>query len=569
MNRVMRGIISVLSFLLLPVVLYAQAFDASEIVKRAKPWVVTIICYDASGHPYGQGSGFYISSGDLVTSHHVLAGAARAVVHDPNNNQMEILNIVADDPETDLVKAQTMMVREGAHNGIPLGTSLPEEGEEVIVIGSPKGLEFTTSEGIVSALRKSERVATAIQLTAATSPGSSGSPVLNMRGEVIGVVETKYGGAENVTFATPVSCLIALKDEQPTAFRTWSEGQHASETNEDSDSGNTELSRMKHLSQESSDKGKASFDQKDYSKAMGLFSDAIIDYASNGDAWYGSGLCFELSHDFEHAVEAFQNASELLPLNVEPMYHLGQALFLTGHYADAAKAGQSCLSLEPDNGYAWCAVARCYESLNEDTLAINAIDSAFKYAPTVAESHALLGTIYLKQRHYTLAEDEIDTAIKAERSPEYLIPLAEVYSLTDRSNESHKLLLESLQLLTREGADYADPRLFERLGGDLAHGGSFQEAIMTLHLGLAMDPRNAVMHHDLGSCFMDTGQPDVAIGELKQSIRDNPSLASSHFDLGCDELKYHHDKAAALEEYKILQKLDPQMADQLLNTIGK
>jgi len=92
---------------------------------------------------------------------------------------------------------------------------------------------------------------------------------------------------------------------------------------------------------------------------------------------------------------------------------------------------------------------------------------------------------------------------------------------------------------------------------------------MTLHFGLALDPHNAIMHHDLGSCFMDTGQPDVAIGELKQSIRDDPSYALSHFDLGCDELKYHNDKATAVEEYNILLKLDPPMAAKLLDKIGK
>jgi tetratricopeptide (TPR) repeat protein len=546
------------------------AFDVAEIVKRAKPWVVTIVTYDGSGKPLMQGSGFFIASGDLVTCRHVLRGAARASFHDPNNNQMEITGIVANNEDADLVKVRTMMVREGRGMGIPLGNSLPEEGEEVVIIGSPKGLEFTTSEGIVSALRKDEHVSTAIQVTAATSQGSSGSPVLNMRGEVIGIVESKYGSAENVTFVTPVSCLSAMHDETPTPLSVWSEGQGMAEpgagTNSDEEG---EIGTMKRMSKESSSQAKEYFEQKDYNKAMGLYTEAIMEYASNADAWLGAGLCYETTGDFAHAREALQNASELSPHSFDPLYQLGKSLYFTGYYEEASKYTLASLLLEPDDGSAWNDLARCYEAMDKDTLAIQAVDSAMKYATDVTESHAVLGEAYLHLRRFPAAEAEFDTAIKSERRPEYLVAQAEVYSYTERKERGRKLLLESLRTLIHQGSQHPDPNMLARLGGDLSHLGSYQEAMMTYRIGLMVDPENAVLHHDLGACFIHTDQPELAIAEYKESVRDDPTLIPAHVDLAMAELEFHHDRPAALVEYKALEKLDPKIAGQLLDKIGK
>jgi serine protease Do len=71
-----------------------------------------------------------------------------------------------------------------------------EVGEKVAVIGSPKGLETTVSDGIVSAVREVPGFGSVIQTTAPISPGSSGSPVVNMKAEVLGVASAQIKGGQ-------------------------------------------------------------------------------------------------------------------------------------------------------------------------------------------------------------------------------------------------------------------------------------------------------------------------------------------------------------------------------------
>jgi tetratricopeptide (TPR) repeat protein len=99
-------------------------------------------------------------------------------------------------------------------NWVKLTKDLPNIAEPVFVIGSPRGLEQTVSEGIVSAVRDLPEKGQMIQITAPISPGSSGSPVVNMKKEVMGVATLYLVGGQNLNFAVPSKHVIALKKEQ-------------------------------------------------------------------------------------------------------------------------------------------------------------------------------------------------------------------------------------------------------------------------------------------------------------------------------------------------------------------
>ena len=88
------------------------------------------------------------------------------------------------------------------------GSRNPTIGDEVFVVGNPKGLEGSVSKGIVSSIRKNAGL---IQIDAAISPGSSGGPVVNSHAEVIGIAVSSLVGGQNLNFAIPVDFLSALK----------------------------------------------------------------------------------------------------------------------------------------------------------------------------------------------------------------------------------------------------------------------------------------------------------------------------------------------------------------------
>jgi hypothetical protein len=93
--------------------------------------------------------------------------------------------------------------------------AFPEIGEKIYAVGNPKGLNGTFSEGIISGVRDLQ-TSKVLQITAPVSPGSSGGPVLNTHGQVIGIAFASFTRAQNLNFAIPIKYLISLKAKMGT-----------------------------------------------------------------------------------------------------------------------------------------------------------------------------------------------------------------------------------------------------------------------------------------------------------------------------------------------------------------
>lgn len=187
---------------------YAQ-LTTSQIVRKYSSSVVTIVALDQSDQPLSLGSGFFINAeGDIASNHHILEGSSKAIIKTMDGRKGDVLEVINDDPELDLLIAKTSLK---TTNPLPLGDSdTITVGEEVIAIGNPAGLEGTVSNGIVSGIRKVEGFKF-IQITAPISPGSSGGPVFNSTGNVIGIATAYLDIGQNLNFAMPINYLKSLK----------------------------------------------------------------------------------------------------------------------------------------------------------------------------------------------------------------------------------------------------------------------------------------------------------------------------------------------------------------------
>lgn len=179
-----------------------------QIARRAFGGAVLIVMEDSSGQPTSLGSGFFVGSGAIATNLHVVRGAARGWVRlVGQKNKLEIMGLVAIDSRRDLV---ILKVPEISFQALRLGDSdKVQVGEPVFAVGNPQGLEGTFSQGIVSSLRDFDGDKL-LQITAPISPGSSGGPVLNEKGEVVGVSVATYKGGQNLNFAIPSNHLSRL-----------------------------------------------------------------------------------------------------------------------------------------------------------------------------------------------------------------------------------------------------------------------------------------------------------------------------------------------------------------------
>jgi hypothetical protein len=183
-------------------------------IKKVQSATVLLIAYDAGAQETGQGTGFFVTSkGDLVTNWHIINGASSALIKTKNGAIFKVKGILAKNEKRDLVKL-AIDAKDINFPFIKLATSALFEGQQIAVIGNPQGLESTVSTGIISAIRDLNDKDRIIQISAPISPGSSGSPVINMDGNVIGVASFQVVKGQNLNFAVPATEIAKLKQSQ-------------------------------------------------------------------------------------------------------------------------------------------------------------------------------------------------------------------------------------------------------------------------------------------------------------------------------------------------------------------
>ena len=184
--------------------------DVSTIYRQIGPSVVVVQRYDENRHKTGIGTGFFVSSGgNVVTNHHVLRGAVSADIRLSSGRVYPVRHVLAEDPENDLIMV-SVEVPPYEVQPLSIRPSMPAIGERVVVIGSPMGLDQTVSDGIVSAVRELQGARKVIQITAPISTGSSGSPVVNMKGDVVAVASALMANGQNLNFGIPSERVSSL-----------------------------------------------------------------------------------------------------------------------------------------------------------------------------------------------------------------------------------------------------------------------------------------------------------------------------------------------------------------------
>jgi S1-C subfamily serine protease len=171
--------------------------SVADIAAKIMPSVVTIVATDAQGREFTSGSGFIVARERVVTNWHVIRGADRVTVVTSNDRAVAATEYAADGAHDLAVLVVPGLV--GAPVSIGDSKSV-RVGNAVVAMGSPRGLSGTVSQGIVSALRDVRGVPV-IQTTAPISPGSSGGPLLDDGGRVIGVTSFQIEEGQNINFA--------------------------------------------------------------------------------------------------------------------------------------------------------------------------------------------------------------------------------------------------------------------------------------------------------------------------------------------------------------------------------
>ena len=175
----------------------APGLTPAQIAQAATSSVVLI------RSPTGLGSGFVAAAdGKIVTNFHVIEGATEASIVTSDRIEHKDIEVIALDKAHDLA---VLRIKGQSLKPLALADSnLARAGDHVVAIGNPLGLGGTISDGLLSAIRELPEL-TVLQISAPISPGSSGGPVFNDHGEVIGVSTFLLSGGQNLNFAIPIN----------------------------------------------------------------------------------------------------------------------------------------------------------------------------------------------------------------------------------------------------------------------------------------------------------------------------------------------------------------------------
>ena len=303
-----------------------------NLVKRVKPAVVAIATYDATGEALMTGSGFFLRPGQVVTNLHVMRGAVRAEIKtlDGKGKVFPVNGTLSVDEEGDLALLSVDMPAERVARSTELAKELPDEGETIFVIGNPLKLEGSVSDGIVSAVREVPNSYRIIQITAPISHGNSGSPVFNLKGQVLGVVTVKVTNGQNINLAIAAARVAELKAGklQPLSELALK--------------GKGDVAESLYRS------GLDSLWLGNYDNAVGYFENAANKNPRRAETWVQVGYCKVKQGKNVEAIRAYQQALQLKPADPEIHNKLGDAYYYSGRLREAIESYTEAARLRPD-----------------------------------------------------------------------------------------------------------------------------------------------------------------------------------------------------------------------------
>jgi tetratricopeptide (TPR) repeat protein len=511
--RIYRRLLKFLIVLLL-CSLFVHSANAQEaiptIVKKIEQPVVAIMKYDEEAKLIGMGSGFFVSqSGDVITNRHVLFNASSAKVKTVDGRVYPVRWIVAEDKEGDLIRL-AVDIPQAAVIPVPVSSSIPEPGESVFVIGSAFVPGGTTLKGIVSSVRDYYRQGKTIRIVApGGEPGYSGSPVVNTKGYLVGVIRRGWLSAQvraNI-YASLAKRVEGLAPIKKLTLAEWNPEK---------------AEKLYHLADGFAVAGM-------YNEELEALKQAISIDSGYAEAHYNLGIVYDELSRYEEAIASYKKAISLDSGDAEAHYNLGNVYLKLLRYDEAIASYKQAISLDSGD----------------------------------AEAHNNLGNVYLKLLRYDEAIASYKQAISIDSGfAGAYYNLGGVHHGLGRLYEAKEALEHAVRL------DPADADARSLLGVVSFKIALYEKQIELCKKEISAHPDSAELHYTLGCLYSELCLYHEAGKAFEQAIRINPDYAEAHYKKGYIHLKLG-DTTSAKREYEILKKLDKDLADKLFYEISK
>ena len=448
--------------------------SAEDIAEKALAATVYLEMQDKNGKTLGIGSGFFVQSNLIATNHHVIEGAAKGTAKLVGTyTTYNIEGVTATDKTNDLALLKVTVY---GIKPLSLGDSdTVRIGETVYVAGNPKGLEGTFSDGIISS-RRDKDTKERLQMTAPISPGSSGGPVLNRKGEVIGVSFAGHPAldAQNLNFAVPSKYLKKLLDRSKLAKPL--------------------LYGKQFISAET--------------------------YFLWGNTKYRLG-------QYKAAIAYYNKAIRLKP-NAANIYNIrGFAKTRLGLHVTAISDFDEAIRLKPDYAIAYSGRGIAKAALEQHFAAILDYDRAIKLKPDDAITYTNRASSKAALDQYLAAISDYDLAIKLKPND------AKIYynrgTVKGRLGEHSSAISDFTEAIRIKPDDAAS---YYNRGISKADLGQYLAAISDYNIAIKLKPNDAKIYYNRGHAKGKLEQDAAAIADYDTAIKLKPNYVKAYASRG-------------------------------------
>ena len=520
----------------------APAQTASQIAKT-KAATVSLEMKDNTGKIISIGSGFFVRPNLIATNYHIIVGTVSGIAKiNDKDTSYNIEGFTAIDKANDLV-----LLKVTAHSvkSLPLGNSdTLRIGETVHVVDNSLGT-VNFWDGIIKRFRD-KYTKERILMTASTAPGRSGAPLLNRRGEVIGMsyittesVTTESG--QHLEFAIPSRYLKALLAESK-QVRPFSSDTH-------SISAETYFLR-----------GKMMESLWQHADAIEAYTQAIRRNPNHAEFYYNRGLAKSWLGQYAAAIQDYNKAIQLKPDDSFIFSSRGSAKNSVGQYFEAIQDYDKAIQVMPNSAYTYVGRARAKEQLNQYAAAIQDYDKAIQLSPDDFLLYLYRGEANDQLGQHFAAIQDYDKVIQ-------LIPHgARAYH--NRGNVKAKLGRYAAAIQDYDKAIQVNPNYavaYHSRGKTKARLGQYFEAIQDYDKAIQLRPDDAFTYRSRGLSKARLGQYFEAIQDYDKAIQVMPNFAHAYYSRGLSKVLMNH-TSEAKQDFQTALKLAKQIGDVSLES---
>ena len=519
----------------------SNAQTVPQIAEKALATTVSLEMQDKNGVLLGRGSGFFVRHDLIAANYHVIEGAAQGTVKlVGKETKYTIEGFTATDKTNDLALLKVTVY---GIKPLPLGDSdTVRVGETIYVAGNPIGLEGTISHGIISG-RRDRYTKERLQMTVPISPGSSGGPVLNSKGKVIGVSVSGYHGlgVQNLNFVIPSNYLKTLLTQSGTVKPLSQQNQ--------SISAETHLYR-----------GNDKYKSGDYEGAIADYTQAIRLKPDYADAYNNRGIAKDDLGQYLAAIADYDTAIRLKPDYADTYNNRGIVKARLGQHLDAIADYNTAIRLKSDYADAYVNRGNAKARLGQHLAAIADYDTAIRFKPNYADTYNNRGIVKARLGQHLAAIADYDTAIRLK--PNYADTYNNRGAVKDDLRQ-HLAAIADYDTAIRLKPDYADT--YNNRGNAKASLRQHLAAIADYDTAIRLKPDHARAYASRGLPKARLGQHLAAIADYDTAIRLKPNHADAYYYRAVSKTMLER-LWEARQDLRTALKLAEQTGDESLKT---